>query len=337
MIGTTRLMRNIILANVTGNCHLPDGYPRETFFHYACTMLFVGALLLTLLAGSAAAGPKSTADEEFRVGFTTGIFPDVDPQDAQVAMQLWTRQLASSVGLTTKAKTLIFTRTEDLLAAVNRGEMTIVSLSAMEYLRIRSTAAMTPALISQNSIGSKRRFLLITRRDSRVRTIRDLRGKTLTLPSRKKYSAGHIWLDVLLLKSGLPDAQIFCGQTSEATIASQAIMGVFFKRSDAAVVSRSALETSIALNPQLGQQLQVLTESPPLLGDLSCITNAVSPARRRAIEQAAVRLHETTTGKQLFTLFQMDRVIPFHPEHLTELEMLLKERERLAGSRKVHR
>lgn len=290
-------------------------------------------LLLTLLLvtglSTMAAGQPGSGEHSLRVGFAAGTFPDLDHRDVQAAMQLWTKQLAKGMGLAAEPRTIVFTKTEDLLAAVNRGELTVVSLPALEYLRIRKAAAMKPAIVSHSNASSKRRFILVARRDGGIKTVRDLRGKCLVLPSKRKFSAGHIWLDVLLLKEGLPDAGTFCRETRESPVAAQALMAVFFKQSDVAVVNRGALETSIALNPQLGRELTIIAESDALLGDLTCIPDNVSAGLRRSIEQAATRLHESTAGRQIFTLFQMDRAILFQPAHLAGLEVLLRERDRL--------
>jgi ABC-type phosphate/phosphonate transport system substrate-binding protein len=296
-------------------------------------LMLAGTLVLFAIVASIVAtvvtGQASDNSNVLRVGFAADTFPDLDQRDVKAAMQLWTKQMAKSMGLTAEPRTTVFNRTEDLLAAVNRGELTIVSLPALEYLRIRKVTAMRPAIVSHSNASSKRRFILVARRDSSIRTVRDLRGKRLVLPSKRKFSAGHIWLDVLLLKEGLPDAGTFCRDTRESPVASQALMTVFFKQSDVAVVNRGALETSIALNPQLGRELTIIAESDTLLGDLSCFPDNVSAGMRRSIEQAATHLHESTTGRQIFTLFQMDRAIPFQPAHLVGLEELLRDRDRL--------
>jgi ABC-type phosphate/phosphonate transport system substrate-binding protein len=87
------------------------------------------------------------------------------------------------------------------------------------------------------------------------------------------------------------------------------------------------------LNPQIGRQLKVVAESKPLHGDITCIPTTVSENMKRTIENAALHLHETTSGKQMFTLFQIDRVIPFNPSYLSGLEELLRERDRLTTRR----
>jgi len=269
------------------------------------------------------------AQKLFRVGFSARVFPDVDQRDALVAMELWARELALGIGIRVSPQTVIYKNTSDLLNAVKRGELTIVTLPAVEYLQIRDKAPMTPSIVAANNVGKGRQYVLIVRRDSGIKSVMDLRGRSISLLSESKHEVSLIWLDVLLMKSGYRDRDTFFRQVRESTSSSQAIMGVFFKQSDAALVRRSALETSMALNPQTGKQLAIIAESKSLHGDVTCIPAKVDGQMRRLIENTALHLHERTVGKQIFTLFQIDQAIPFNPAYLDGIVELLRERDRL--------
>ena len=192
---------------------------------------------------------------KLRVGFSARVFPDVDQRDAQVAMELWTRELARGMGIKTIPVTTIYKTPTDLLEAVKRGDLTIVTLPAIEYLQIRDKAPMTPLIVPSSNAGTARQYALIVRRDSGIRSITGLRDKSLIIPSFSKNQASHIWLHVLQMREIKQDRTLFFRQVSESSAASQAIMKVFFNHADAAIVSRGALETSKVLNPQIGREL----------------------------------------------------------------------------------
>jgi ABC-type phosphate/phosphonate transport system substrate-binding protein len=268
-----------------------------------------------------------------RAGFSSRVFPDVDQREVQVAMELWTRELARSMGIRNQFQTIIFKKPAELLNAVKRGELIVVTLPAMEYLQIKDKTLLSPSIVSAKYAGNSLQYLLIVHRASGIRSVADLRGKSISLPSSTKHEASHIWLDVLLMRDGKSDRSNFFRQVKESATSSQSIMGVFFKQSDAAIVSRGALETSRALNSQVGSQLLIISESKSLLGDLTCIPSSVGENLRHSIENAALHLHETTVGKQMFTLFQIDRTIPFQPSYFDGLIELLRERDRLMAKR----
>jgi ABC-type phosphate/phosphonate transport system substrate-binding protein len=263
------------------------------------------------------------------VGFSTRILSDIDPRDAQVAMELWTNELSRSMGIKTLPQTVIFRNTGDMLESLKKRELTIASLPAIDYLKIRDEVRLTPSIVSSSNAGKGREAVLIIHRDSGIRTLSDLRGKIILLPSPTKHEASHIWLDVLLMREGKPERSSFFRQVKEAPSASQAIMAVFFRKADASIVSRGAFEISKALNPQIGSHLIVLAESKPLLDDITCIPSTVNEKLKSSIEFAALHLHESTVGKQIFTLFHIDRAIAFQPSYLDGISDLLREYARL--------
>jgi len=275
------------------------------------------------------AGQGGGISKPLRVGFSSRVFPDVDQRDAQVAMELWTRELARGLGIKTTPVTTIFKKPGDLLEAVKRGDLTIVTLPAIEYLQIRDRAPMTPVIVASSNAGTARQYALIVRRGSGIRSISDLRGKTLLIPSATKYEASHIWLHVLLMREGKEDGTIFFRKVSESSAASKSIMKVFFNQADAAIVSRGALETSKVLNPQIEKNLVIIAESKPLHGDITCVPTMVSEKLQRSITSSALQLHETTIGKQILTLFQIEKAIPYKASYLEGLIALLEEQAKL--------
>jgi ABC-type phosphate/phosphonate transport system substrate-binding protein len=224
-------------------------------------------------------------------------------------------------------------RTRDLLAAVNRGELSIVNLPAIEYLDIRKNARMSPSLLAAGYHENKYRYLIVARRDSGITSIPKLRGKSLAMATQKIRTVGSMWLSVLLSRNGYVDPSKFLGEIKESISPSKALLNVYFGKYDAAMLSRGALEASIALNPQLGRQLAILAESGNFPGSITCIPHNVSTHVKRRIEERAVHLHESSVGKQMFTLFQMERAVPFNPVYLEGLEELVRDWKKLSAQR----
>jgi ABC-type phosphate/phosphonate transport system substrate-binding protein len=288
------------------------------------TIAFLLGFVTTLFAGQ-----ETIYSKPLKVGFSARVFPNVDQRDARVAMELWTRELARGLGFRTQPQTFIFQKPSDLMEAVNRGDMTVVTLPATEYLQIKDKALLTPVIVEASNEGLSRRFVLIVRNDSGIKSLAGLRGKSILIPSSTKYSASHLWLDVLLLNAGLGERNSFFSVVNEST-ASQSIMGVFFKKADAAIVSRAALETSKSLNTQISNRITIIAESKSLIGDVTCIPFSNDDRMKRAIENAALHLHESATGKQMFTLFQVERTVPFKQAYMDGLMELIREKERLS-------
>lgn len=298
--------------------------------HFFTKLVFLFCATQLIPASFLSAGQEAKNAKPLRVGFSAKVFPNVDQRDAKIAMELWTKELARSMGLQIEPQTIIFQRPSELLEAVNKGEMTVVTLPATEYLLMKERVRMTPALVEASNEGLSRRFQLIVRKDSGIRSLAALRGKTIFIPSSARFNISHVWLDVILLKEGLGNRNSHFREVKESA-ASQAIMGVFFRKADAAIVSRPALETSKTLNAQLGREFIILAESKNLIGDVTCIPSAIDDKMKLTIEYAALHLQETATGRQMFTLFQVERTVPFQQAYMDGLLELLRERDRLAA------
>jgi phosphonate transport system substrate-binding protein len=264
------------------------------------------------------------------VAFSSRVFPDVDHRDVQIAMELWAKELSRKVGIH-QAQVTLFNSPDEIRKMVRSGEIHLVTLPPMEYLAWQRELNIVPAYVAANKSGRDMEYLLIVRRNSGVTKVPDLRGKTLAMPPAAKDQTSSLWLTVLLLREGVRDAHGYLGKMADAGKPSQAILGVFFRQYHAAIVHRGSLETCIAVNPQLGKDLIVLAESKSLIGEISCIPAALGRRMRQAIDTAALTLHETAVGRQMTTLFHIDRVVPFNPSYLAGLEGLLRERERLTA------
>lgn len=292
-------------------------------------LLIFLAVLISLINSSLLYAEQSVGGSKIlRTGFSPRVVPEVDQRDAKIAMELWTRELARGIGIKTTPQTVIFKNSGELIDSVKRGEMTVVTLTILEYLQIRDKAPMTPIIVSSSGADKGRQFVLIARKDSGIKSVADLRGRSIMMLSEKKFETSRIWLDVLLMRAGYRGSIQFFSQTRESSSA-QAIMGVFFKQSDAALVSFKALEISKTLNPQISSQLMIIAESNHLHGNVTCVPTMVDEQLKKVIEKTSLHLHETMAGKQIFTLFQADRVLPFTSAYLGGVEALLRDRDRL--------
>jgi ABC-type phosphate/phosphonate transport system substrate-binding protein len=292
-------------------------------------MLVILVLLAQPLPGQAAS--DDSLPTVLHVAFSSNVFPDIERGDAKLAMELWARELSRRVGIQ-KAKVTIYEKTDEVRDLIRRGEIHLVTMSSIEYLKYGRRLKILPAYVAANMTGRDAENLLVVRRDSGIRTFRDLRGKTVATVPSTKYDASLLWLNVLLMREGAGKPTGYFRQLTELKKPSQAVMGVFFRRFDSALVSRGSFETCMVMNPQLGTQLIAIAESSSLADTLSCIPNTVNQRLKRAMDTTATSLDKTSVGKQLATLFQVGAIVPFNPSHLSGLEELLRERDSLVAA-----
>ena len=292
-------------------------------------LCLLSALLLLFPPVCNAAERDDNEPRIFRTGFMQRVFSNTDPRDARAVLEVHSREISRLLGLKLTAKVVMFAEMDSMTDALRRGELDLAAIPSMDYLRIRNSVPLLPTFVGTGNYGEGVKYVLITRRDSGIRSFSDLKGRSVFLPSVDKHESSQIWLEILLMKEGRGWRDAFFSQVKESAKISNAIMGVFFRQVDCAIVTRGALDTSQQLNPQLGTQLNVLAESPNLSDSVVCLVPGTSEKFRNNIYKAMLTLNESKSGKQLYTIFQTNGITPFKPKHLEGLEGLLREHKHL--------
>jgi ABC-type phosphate/phosphonate transport system substrate-binding protein len=268
---------------------------------------------------------EQTLPDTLRVGYSAKLLGDADARDAQVAMDLWARELNRFVGVRTFPKSIIFADLPSMFEAIQKRQVDMISLQALDFLRFKDRVPLEPVFVSANQADGRQERVFLVRKEKAPTKMDSLKNKTLALQSRSKDEVTHLWLETLLAREGIPDPQEFFGQVKEVTKGSQAVMPVFFRQVDAAIVARSTFETMSLLNPQIGGDLTVIAHSKSLLGNISCFHRDLAENLKKIIIAKAPTLHESPNLKQMFIFFQSDRFILFQPSHLHNLAELWRE------------
>jgi phosphonate transport system substrate-binding protein len=117
--------------------------------------------------------------------------------------------------------------------------------------------------------------------------------------------------------------------------ASQVILPIFFKQIDAGIVTKSAFDAAVALNPQIGRQLIPVATSQKLVPMVTCFSTLIRPERRKLFLEQALKLHENPKGLQSINFFKLDRLVQWEPRYLDAMKDLLKKRKLAASTRQA--
>jgi phosphonate transport system substrate-binding protein len=217
----------------------------------------------------------------------------VSRKDAEIALAAWAKELGRAAATPMQTQTSILDDADAVSSTVLRGDVDVFGLATLDYLRLRETLPADPVLVGERGRGPEDEYLIVVRRDSGLATLKDLAAKRLVCQTGAAGTLSRMWLDVALHRQSLPDASRFLGEVRSVGRPSQAVLPVFFRQADAAVVTQTAYATLQELNPQLGRDLVVLSRSPKLLFSLM--------------------------------LFKINRVIPFDPANLDGVSWLVQE------------
>ncbi len=313
-----------------------DGPKRETgtrVFHVfvagnACLVcLFMLGFISVFLSEAGTLEKGSKAD--LVVAYSPKSMTDVDPKDAMAAFKLYVQELAKSSGKS--ASSYPFDSVEAVMKEVEKGNVDLVSMSSLEYQRLKNRNLLEPALARARGGKATCRYLLLTHQKSSYTKLADLRGKKISVV--KGAELGTFYIDTMLHRQRLGEAKEFFSQIDEKVKPSQVVLSVFFGQADACIIDDVQYGTMAEMNPQLEKGLKVLSASPELVEAVSFFRKGTDEETKRLTFQAAKELKTHSRGKQILMLFKMDDLVPVREADLAAVRDLVKEHGRLKAGR----
>lgn len=274
------------------------------------------AAALSLIACAGYAFHARCETNAFRVGFTSGMFFNVNENDARAAVKAWGQSVAKQNGIDTDPQTQIFKDGAAALPALKTGQVDVIGMSILEYLDLSTGVAFDPVFVTYSSGQPTEQYFLIVRREDNIREIGDLRGRSLIAYQDARSCLALPWMDLVLDKEVNSSASEFVGQIVKSVTLSKTVIPVFFRQADACVVTRSGFETMVELNPQLGKELTILARSEELVPAVFAFRAAYNPSFREKLMKGLADLHRSAAGQQILTLFHCERIAPQPGEFL---------------------
>ena len=274
--------------------------------------LRVGALAVVVVAAgwfqAAATAQALRPAEPLRVAFASDVMPGLSPSEAEASIEVWAMELARGRGIALQATTKVYGELDALEKDMAAGRVHLVTMTTQRYWRLR-TPAFGTVLVGQRHGHVGQEVLLLVRKDGGIRTLADLRGRSLMVLEGGGEGMARAWLDLLLLEQGMGDTASFFGATYSVPKANRAALPVFFGQRDACLLTKGAFDTIAELNPQLGTALSAVATSPPLQHSLVLVGAQYDPATRPAVLDALLNLHQTPRGQQVLSLFGRERLV----------------------------
>jgi ABC-type phosphate/phosphonate transport system substrate-binding protein len=265
------------------------------------------------------------------VGFTKYAFLNVNRNDAEASFKAFLQTVGRQRGYDLTAKVTVFDDAPAFETAVKSGSIDLVIIDAWRYLAMDIQKLVTPFFVSSDRGTFGKKYVLLTRQGSSLKTLPDLRGKTFLQIEVTNTNLGRPWLETLLLESRLGAPETFFGRVEGVGKPSAAVLPVFFGNKDACLVDEPGFEIMKELNPQVGKGVQVMVASELLTDALICLRNSnwSSEKFKRDLIEILGNLHGEPAGQQILTLFKVSQLIPFQDTYLDTVRKLRMRHEKL--------
>lgn len=240
-------------------------------------------------------------------------------KDARVAVKVWLEDIALSYGgdLTLK----FYDNTDTLYEDFKNQKVDMIVLNLPYYFENKVKIDNESVELWSIAMSEDRyvKYYLITSKNSNINSFRDVKGKTISLATND--TVGNVWLDKNALKLFKTTYTNVFKEIHPVLKESTALLNVFFKKRDLALISKRTWDTMNELNPSIKNKIKIIDETKekhlPFIGFFSKYTD------KRSIDaffELSANLEDLRGSSQVIDLLKFKKVIKINEESLVDLE-----------------
>lgn len=265
------------------------------------------------LIGLAMQGLSRGEDSELPVGFTISYENESMRRDMKVATEFLLTKALAAVGVSVSFNH--YESGEETRDALLASQVAASELPGYEFARLEGDdkEQIRGLMIPQRHASPTCRFLLLS---SGAKTLEELEGESLRIVSRRNRHMARFWLETVLLERGLKPADEFFAEVIDCEKPNDAVLPTFFGKSMACLVSEDDFAILGELNPQLTRKLVKVNVSGALVPIVFALRRDAKGISFEEAQAAAIRMHESSEGRQAFTLLQLTRFSAYDEESL---------------------
>jgi ABC-type phosphate/phosphonate transport system substrate-binding protein len=271
------------------------------------------------------------SNRRVRVAVSGSMLGDVNENDARASVIVWADTLSRQSGLAVEYNRDIMVTPAGMIEAIRRFQLDAFAFTVPEYLQVAQFVEPDSLVLDETSGAEGSEYVLLVHRNKSIRTMADLKGRTLLFHKSPHTCLAPAWLDGAFARLSPGGFDRYLGAVVHQVKLSKVVLPVFFQQADAAVAQLRSFQTMSELNPQLSRELQVLAKSPRLVSGMLAFHRQFPAGRREAFRAALLGLHQSTTGKQALTMFQTGRLLPADQTALRSAMEIVAASDRVRG------
>ena len=266
-------------------------------------------LFLLLCLGAFACGDARTSPKVLRVGFVPAEDASQVVQNAQPIVEILQKQLGMEV------QPFVATDYTGVVEALRVNKLDIAFLTPASYVLAKNEANVKVVLKSERKGSAYYYAAIITRADSGIKKLEDLRGKTFAFGDPLSTSA-NVFPRKMFHEHGIDPVrdfkQILYSGGHDATV-----LAVLNRKVDAGATyanspdSKDTAWMRYLKNPEEQKQIHAIAFSEPIPADNLVINGNLDEGIAKKVEQIFLELSRDPKGKQMLRdLYQIDGFVP---------------------------
>lgn len=264
---------------------------------------------LLLFLGFLACGRAEDQRRVLRIGFVPSENVQQVAQNAQPIVEILQKKLAIEI------QPLVATDYTGVVEALRANKLDLAFLSPASYVLAKSEANVKVVLKSQRKGSPYYYAAIITRADSGIETLEDLRDKTFAFGDPLS-TTGHIFPKKMLIEKGIDPIRdfkrvIYSGG-HDATV-----LAVLNRKVDAGATfanipgGADAAWTQYLRDPEERKMIRAIAYSEPIPADNLVVNANMDTGLAKRIEEIFLELSRDPAGKKMLRdLYQIDGFVP---------------------------
>jgi len=270
-------------------------------------LLFVSALCCALAV--AGCSKTSSAPKTLRVGFVPAEDAQQIMQNAQPLVEILRKELAMEV------QPFVATDYTGVVEALRAGKLDVAFLAPASYVLAKNEADVRVILKSERKGIPYYYAAIITRADSGIEKLEDLRGKTFAFGDSLS-TTGNVFPRKMFKEKGIDPVrdfkQILFSGGHDATV-----LAVLNRKVDAGATyanspdSKDTAGMRYLKNPDEIKQIRAIAFSEPIPADNLVVSKTLDEETTKKIEQVFLNMSRDVEGKKMLReLYQIDGFVP---------------------------
>ncbi len=204
---------------------------------------------------------------------------------------------------------------------VKAGRYDIVHYNQYQYIKSKKLYGYKVIARNKEFGHSMLRSAIVVRKDSKIQSLNDLKGKVINFSGDKKAFISYV-LNVYLLKNSGVETKYYTSQFSKNPVI--ATYSVYHKDSDAAGVGSVVLNLNSVKKKIDTYQLRYLATSAKVPHLPWAVKKEMDPSLVKSIQALLVNLHNKDSGKQILKQAQIEQFIETHDADYDIVRTMIK-------------
>lgn len=255
--------------------------------------------------------------------------PGYNKSDVEASVLYWVNEISRDYSSKVNTNCRIYDDFSEILKSKDNHKNRLYVTSTIEYLKMKEEVNILPEAIININIckgDEGERFIILSDKKSKFKSITDLKDAKISISS--DYSGTSIqyyWLNNLFNKQFGTSFDKYSKNISVAKEYKQALMDVFFGKSDVCIINKFTYYTMIKLNPQIDKTLQVIVESEDFAPKVIYLSDTFDQKLKSFILSRLLKLNKYDTGKQIKDVFRYDNIVLFEESLINSAKKLYNE------------